>query len=191
MALISSGASPEESAFLDASESGGDVYFLSSAKLTSDDVNGGLVLFDAHECTAESQCVSPAAPASGGPAKPKPPAKRAPTPQPEVFGAGPSDTFSGPGNLTPSRQRNLHGSTPPCSSSLGAPSKKCTKKQNLKKALATCKRKYPKNKKKRTILRSHRPPALRPQGEKEEEVIPSVCRSPRQLVAAGPNHPKP
>ena len=146
--LISSGASSEESAFLDASETGGDVFFLSSAKLTSDDTEGGLSLFDAHECTSGSPCPPPAA-------EPSPPCnteascKASPTPQPEVFGAPASATFSGPGNLRPEPTKPSGSSTPPCSSSLGTPSTKCTKKQNLKKALATCKRKYPKSKKKR------------------------------------------
>jgi hypothetical protein len=47
VSLISSGSSPEESAFLDASESGNDVFFLTSAQLAPTDVDTSLDLYDA------------------------------------------------------------------------------------------------------------------------------------------------
>ena len=98
VALISNGESPEESVFEDASESGGDVFFLSSSRLSSDDLDGSLSLWDAHVCSAGSPCL----PVAVG----RPPAcsteascKAAPSPQPAVFGAPASATFSGSGNV--------------------------------------------------------------------------------------------
>ena len=42
VALISSGTSPVESAFLDASETGGDVFFLTASKLASQDIDSAM-----------------------------------------------------------------------------------------------------------------------------------------------------
>ncbi len=59
--LISSGASNEESAFLDASESGSDVFFLTTAPLESQDTDTAYDVYDAHECTTTSPCIPPPA----------------------------------------------------------------------------------------------------------------------------------
>jgi hypothetical protein len=95
--LISSGSSAQSSAFLDASSSGGDVFFLSTAKLTSEDVDTRKDVYDAHECTAASPCIPPSAvqpPACITEASCRP----SPSPQPGIFGAPSSATFQGPGN---------------------------------------------------------------------------------------------
>ncbi len=106
--LISSGTSPEESVFLDASaaggrdgegrEGGGDVFFLTSARLAGQDVDTTPDVYDAHECTASSPCP----PAAAAPAQPcstgdscKPPLGS----QPQIFGSPASSTFSGAGDL--------------------------------------------------------------------------------------------
>lgn len=105
--LISSGASGQESAFLDASglnpttgQEGEDVFFMTSSKLVSRDVDTAYDVYDAHACSSVVPC------AAGAVAVP--PActtadscRAAPTPQPEVFGAPASQTFSGSGNLVP------------------------------------------------------------------------------------------
>jgi DNA-binding beta-propeller fold protein YncE len=63
--LISSGTSSGESAFLDASESGDDVFFLSAARLDPLlDVDGAADVYDAHVCSAAAPCIPP------GPASP-------------------------------------------------------------------------------------------------------------------------
>jgi hypothetical protein len=71
--LISSGTSAEESAFLDASESGDDVFFLTQSKLASTDVDNALDVYDASvggktyetvkpvECSGDA-CQQPATP---------------------------------------------------------------------------------------------------------------------------------
>ncbi len=99
--LISAGTSSQESAFLDASETGGDVFFLTTSKLSPQDYDQSYDIYDAHECTAVSPCAPPALltrpPCTTGDA-----CKAAPTPQPTLFGAPSSETFSGAGNVTPS-----------------------------------------------------------------------------------------
>lgn len=94
--LVSSGLSGSESGFLDASESGGDVFFLTAEKLVSGDTDGALDVYDARVCSAAAPCSQPAGEtvpcetaegcrASGGG-------------QAVVFGAPASGTFEGPGN---------------------------------------------------------------------------------------------
>ncbi|MGA9314853.1 MAG: NHL repeat-containing protein [Solirubrobacteraceae bacterium] len=97
--LISSGISSQESAFFDASENGDDAFFVTAAKLVASDYDNGYDVYDAHVCSSEGvACVSepvPSPPCSSGDS-----CKGAPSPQPEIFGAPPSATFSGTGNLT-------------------------------------------------------------------------------------------
>jgi hypothetical protein len=97
--LISSGTSSEESAFYDASENGDDVFFDTTSKLVPEDADKAYDLYDAHVCGAEGVACH-TAPVS-------PPAcvtieacRVAPSPQPEFFGAPPSATFDGAGNVT-------------------------------------------------------------------------------------------
>jgi DNA-binding beta-propeller fold protein YncE len=73
--LISSGTSAEESAFLDASESGDDVFFITASRLTGRDEDGALDIYDARvgggepepvkpvECSGDA-CQQPAVPAA-------------------------------------------------------------------------------------------------------------------------------
>jgi hypothetical protein len=100
VALISSGTSPEESSFIDASETGGDVFFLTEAQLSPTDTDTAPDVYDAHECTAESPCIAPPA-AQPPPCETEAACKAAPTPQPSIYQAPPSATFNGPGNLPP------------------------------------------------------------------------------------------
>jgi hypothetical protein len=97
--LISSGTSPEASTFLDASETGGDVFFLTTARLSTQDADTALDVYDAHECTAASPCTTTQVASS--PCTTADSCRTAPTPQPPLFGAPASGTFSGPGNITP------------------------------------------------------------------------------------------
>ena len=147
VALISSGTAKEESAFLDASESGDDVFFLTRQRLLpKQDTDTSLDVYDAHACTSESPCL------------PEPPEPQAgcegdscltPVTPPEDQTPD-SLTYQGPGNQPPPTTTTTTKPRPTaCSSTAGMPSKTCTKQQNFSKALAACKRKYPHNKKKR------------------------------------------
>jgi hypothetical protein len=98
--LISSGASAEESAFLDASETGGDVFFLTTAKLQPQDYDNAFDVYDAHECTTGSPCIAPPG-QSPPPCETAESCRGAQAPQPGIFGQPPSATFNGQGNLTP------------------------------------------------------------------------------------------
>jgi hypothetical protein len=130
--LISSGSSAEESAFLDASETGGDVFFLTTAKLAPQDFDNAFDIYDAHECTSESPCVSP--PGQSPPACETAEACRGvQAPQSAIFGSPPSATFNGQGNLAGGQ-----GSNPP--GGRGSNPKKVTKKT------VRCKKGFVKNK---------------------------------------------
>ncbi len=130
--LISSGTSNEESTFLDASgkgpggEEGEDVFFLTKSQLSSQDIDSANDVYDAHECSTVALCAS----GSGN----VPPAcidadscRVAPTPQPSIFGAPSSATFTGAGNPIPQITR-----TP-------VKPKGLTRAQRLARALAACK----------------------------------------------------
>ena len=97
LGLISSGTSSEESAFMDASENGDDVFFLTASRLVPPDVDTSMDVYDAHVCSAIAPCVSAVVsppPCSSGDA-----CKAAPSLQPAIFGAPSSATFSGVGNI--------------------------------------------------------------------------------------------
>ncbi len=109
--LISSGSSSSESAFLDASASGDDVFFITVESLVTGDRDSSFDLYDAHECTAAAQCVAVA---------PVPPpcvtessCRAAPSPQPTIFGEPSSATFSGTGNVVPSPAPVVKAKTKP------------------------------------------------------------------------------
>jgi hypothetical protein len=59
VSLISSGTSPEESAFMDASESGDDVFFLTQSRLTGKDTDTAFDLYDARVGGDETEPVKP------------------------------------------------------------------------------------------------------------------------------------
>ncbi len=59
VALISSGTSTTESVFLDASESGDDVFFLTAAKLAPQDADDAYDAYDAHVCGSRWECPPP------------------------------------------------------------------------------------------------------------------------------------
>jgi hypothetical protein len=123
--LISSGSSAEESAFVDASGNGGDVFFLTEAKLSPSDYDKSLDIYDAHECTSAEPCYT--APAARPPAcDTEASCRAAPSPQPPIFGSPSSATFSGAGNITPPR------------SAPAVKRRSLTKAQTLARALRAC-----------------------------------------------------
>jgi hypothetical protein len=125
--LISGGSSSEESAFLDASESGDDVFFLSAAELSFTDSDTALDVYDAHVCSSAPGCAQPPLGAPP-PCATADSCRAAATPQPGIFGAPASATLSGPGNPTPAV-------TPK------AKAKHLTRAQKLRRALAACHKK--------------------------------------------------
>ena len=127
--LISSGTSSNESAFLDASESGGEVFFLTAAKLSPQDYDTSMDVYDAHECTPQVPCVS--SPVASPECATADACRAAPTPQPPIFGAPSSATFSGAGNPAPA----------PVAAEAKAKAKVLTRAQKLAEALKQCEKK--------------------------------------------------
>lgn len=100
VSLISGGTGSEASSFLDASASGNDVFFTSRDELVAADRGSAVELYDAHVCTGAAPCYPPAVVA--------PPActtadscRVAAPPGPAIYGAPPSATFAGVGNVVP------------------------------------------------------------------------------------------
>jgi len=60
ISLLSSGTSDRESAFLDASVSGNDVFFLTAGQLVPSDTDSSFDIYDARVCSEASPCVKPA-----------------------------------------------------------------------------------------------------------------------------------
>jgi sugar lactone lactonase YvrE len=126
--LISSGRSPGESGFVDASETGGDVFFMTGEQLVASDFDSSVDLYDAHECTAHAPCFP--VPAASPPACTDGEACRAaPSPQPGIFGSPSSATFSGAGNVTSS----VATKTTKCKTGFVKKKNKCVKKKSRKK----------------------------------------------------------
>jgi hypothetical protein len=132
VSLLSAGTSPSTSTFLDAGETGGDVFLLTTSKLSSQDPGEAYVVYDAHECTSEVPCHVP--PVGSPPCSTEASCRPAPTPQPSIYGAPSSATFSGVGNIAP-----------PAS----AP-KTATKKKTVK-----CKKTFVKNKKGKCVRKKN------------------------------------
>jgi hypothetical protein len=145
--LISSGSSTSESAFLDASESGGegengeelsegggDVFFVTAAKLVPQDTEGAFTVYDAHECTGTEteRCANPGqvySPASCETSETcRPFSYKAPG------GVGGGATTSGDGNLIAHNEVAAAKSTPKPITE--------TRAQKLAQALKRCRSRY-------------------------------------------------
>ena len=57
--LLSSGSSSKESAFLEATSSGNEVFLLTEARLSPLDTDDAFDIYDARHCTVSSPCLSP------------------------------------------------------------------------------------------------------------------------------------
>ncbi|MCL2769217.1 MAG: hypothetical protein FWD42_03810 [Solirubrobacterales bacterium] len=97
VSLISSGSSPTESSFVDASESGNDVFFLTDEKLVPEDADTAVDLYDARVCTSAAPCPGP--PVDTPECTTTDACRAAPAAQPAIFGAPSSATFAGAGNV--------------------------------------------------------------------------------------------
>jgi hypothetical protein len=136
VSLISSGTSKEESAFLDASENGDDVFFLSFAQLSHMDTDSVADVYDARV-------------GGGFPEVPSPPvcegdACQSPVSAPEDPTPG-SLTYSGPGN--PSTATSV---------TVAVKSKVLTRKQKLARALGVCMRVKSRRARRECVVRAHK-----------------------------------
>ena len=133
IALISSGTSETESAFLDASASGDDAFFVTAQPLVAADHDTNFDLYDAHVCVPQSPCIA----SQGAVSLPCESADSchaaAMTP---VQAPGPAGTaeLSGPENVA-GGARGIVGATHP-------PPKPLTRAQKLARALKRCTARY-------------------------------------------------
>jgi DNA-binding beta-propeller fold protein YncE len=141
--LISSGTSSQESVFLDASENGDDVFFMTAAKLVAADEDEAFDIYDARVCSEASPCLSSPA-ANPRPCESTSSCRSAPTsgaPAP-----GPATTSTAPtGGATSNPSSHVQVS----SSKAKAKPKAQTRAQKLTLALEQCRKQHPHSKRKR------------------------------------------
>jgi hypothetical protein len=126
LGLISSGSANGESVFLEASESGADVFLLTPAQLAPQDADDQGDVYDAHECTSSSPCLTPPAGGSSPPCTTGEACRPAVSPEPSAFEAPASATF--PGAADTAGDATVKG-------------KPLTRAQKLARALQSCRRK--------------------------------------------------
>ncbi len=118
VSLISQGTSSEGSTFLDASESGGDVFFTTRQPLTPGDTDQQVDIYDAHENGGYTIANPPECTGTG--------CQGLPSAQP-IFATPPSATFHGVGNYPPTKPATAKG---------------LTRAQKLVRALTACAKSY-------------------------------------------------
>jgi hypothetical protein len=140
-------AGEHESAFLDASESGNDVFLLTAAKLpavsgVSGDTDTNFDVYDARVCAQAPSfsCLPGSEPGQAACDETQRACKPPATP-PTSFTAPASPSVSGPGNVSAVEVRG--------SKEQSGKTKQLTRAQLLKRALSVCSKKYKRDKKKR------------------------------------------
>jgi hypothetical protein len=138
VSLISSGSSDRESAFLEATPDGSNVFFLTEAQLLPQDTDTAFDIYDARECATGSPCLSPpvAATACGDAetCRPAEPAQQIPAPSGTVDFSGPAN----PVDLPPTRGVETKKAVKPL-----------TRAEKLTRALRRCRKRYVHSRKRR------------------------------------------
>ena len=142
VALISGGSSSRESAFLEATPNGSDVFFVTESRLLPQDTDTAFDIYDARECTELSPCLTP--PELGKPGCGGTPTCRPAQPSLQISG-GPAGTatVSGAGNIvfqTPPAKQEGEAHKSPAS---------LIQAQKLAKALKICRKQHAHSKRKR------------------------------------------
>jgi hypothetical protein len=135
VSLISAGTSERESAFLDASVSGDDVFFLTPQSLVPTDVDDAADAYDARVCTASSPCITPPPPPAA-PCSSEATCRSGATSVP-AFGSTTSEGSLGAPSVSQVRTLPFKEQASPKSKA-----KPLTRAQKLKRALATCRKKH-------------------------------------------------
>jgi hypothetical protein len=140
--LISSGSDQHESAFLDASTNGNNVFFVTAAQLVSADRDHNFDVYDARVCTAENPCLESLL-ANPTPCEAEPSANNCKPPETPQAGVTrpPTELAHGPGNVQTLEVLGQKTEKP----------KSLTNQQKLTKALKACRSKYKHNKHKRSL----------------------------------------
>ncbi len=143
VSLLSSGTSARESAFLDASLSGDDLFFITPQSLVSTDVDEVADVYDARACTAASPCITP---------PPTPPAPCASEEACRSGGGSAPPAFGGATSETPLGAPSVAKLQTLPSKEAAKPkpgSKPLTRAQKLRRALAACRKAHRHSKSKR------------------------------------------
>ena len=139
VSLVSSGSSGQESAFLDASQSGDEAFFITDQPLVAADHDTNYDLYDARVCTRTSPCLT-GEESSQRPCESTSSCKPPPTPA-VGFDPPATGTITGPGN-TPSTSTLPHGEVKSTTTSRKAKPRPLTRAQLLARALTACRARY-------------------------------------------------
>ncbi len=149
VALISSGSSSKESAFIEATPEGSSVFFVTAAQLLPPDTDTAFDIYDARECTQVAPCLTPPSPAPAGcgtadACRPATPSEESP-----VSGSG-SATSTGSGNIAqpPHAKQEIRG--------IKTHTKSLSRAQELSNALKSCEKQHPKKKRRACEERSRK-----------------------------------
>jgi hypothetical protein len=149
VSLLSGGSSDRESAFIEATPDGSNVFFVTEAQLLPQDTDTAFDIYDARECSEASPCLTP-------PEAPAPPCEEAktcrPAPPAQQAPGGPAGTatFSGAGNIptgpAPGKQETR---------AKQQSKKPLTRAEKLKRALKRCRRHHAHSTHKRKLCERH------------------------------------
>jgi hypothetical protein len=139
VSLLTSGESPRESAFLDASADGNNVFFLTPQALVSTDQDSVADVYDAHVCTEASPCLQPPPPPPPPcDESPQRPCRSATSATVPGFGGTGSETL-GPPSVAKVQTQGVKTVVKP---------KPLTRAQKLTRALKQCNKRFKHSKKK-------------------------------------------
>ena len=157
VALLSAGTSDRESAFMEATPSGDDVFFLTAAQLSPQDTDTAFDIYDARVCSSSSPCLTPPPSAPGAcetseSCNPAPAALQAP------LAPSGSATAAGPGNVVAQTTPAAHGVE------ARKTAKPLTRAQKLARALTSCRKRHPgkKRRARREVCERHARKAFAP-----------------------------
>jgi len=151
VSLLSSGDSTRESAFLEATPNGSDVFLLTQAQLLPQDTDTAFDIYDARECAQASPCLTP--PGAPPPRCEATAACRPALPsEPASIPASGTATFSGPGNqaqapASPKSKLEVKG--------VKKSAQPTARAQRLAAALKRCKKRYSHARRRRIACEAH------------------------------------
>jgi hypothetical protein len=149
VSLLSSGTSSKESAFLEATPSGNDVFFLTAAQLLPQDTDDAFDIYDARVCNSASPCLAPPPP-QPSPCGSVEECHPSASPGQGAIGSSGSATFSGPADrVYPQSKQDAKAAVPRSASKLPS------RAQKLTKALQACRRRYRRSKHERLACEAH------------------------------------
>jgi hypothetical protein len=143
VSLISGGSSARESAFIEATPGGSDVFFLTEAQLLpQQDTDTAFDIYDARECSALSPCLTPPA-TEQAPCAETQTCRPAPPPQPISGVSAATVPITASGNFPTQAPPAKHGIEAKKASRL------LTRAQKLKRALRVCRKRHAHSRRKR------------------------------------------